>query len=153
VRELQGESVAHTPSAVIDLPVAMTIPEEYIADTNLRMEIYQRAAKAVDGGELRAELRDRFGALPPSVDALIEVGQLKILAESIGVQAIAARGRRLQVRLRRDSTVDLARLVQWIAERKGASFTPSGVLAVELEAGSDILRLARETLEGIVGES
>jgi len=153
VRELQGEEISTAPSAVVDLPVVMTIPEDYIADANLRMEVYQRAAKAADGDELRAELRDRFGAPPESVEALIQVGGLKVLAETIGVQSITAKGRRLQMRLRRDSQVDLARLVQWIGERDNVRFSPSGVLSLEFATGSDILGLARTTLGDIVGES
>ena len=153
VRELQGEEVSTAPSAVVDLPVAMTIPEEYVADANLRMEIYQRAARTADGGELLAELRDRFGAPPPSVEALVRVGEIKVLAEAIGVQSVTAKGRRLRLRLRRDSKVDLAHLVQWIGERDDAGFSPSGVLTLTFEPGGDILGVARGALEGIRGES
>ena len=153
MRELQGEEISTAPSAVVDLPVVMTIPEEYIADANLRMEVYQRAAKALDGDELLAELRDRYGAPPASVEALVQVGGLKVLAESIGVQSITAKGRRLQIRLRRDSKFDLDRLVQWIGERDNVQFSPSGLLSLEFEPGSDILGLARATLGDIVGES
>ncbi len=63
VAELRGEKIEEAPSVTLDLPVAMSIPESYVADANLRMEIYQRVAIA-DGSEAEvvAELRDRFGA-------------------------------------------------------------------------------------------
>ena len=46
VRELRGETIEEAPSATIDLPVMTTIPSEYIAETNLRMEIYRRLASS-----------------------------------------------------------------------------------------------------------
>jgi transcription-repair coupling factor (superfamily II helicase) len=138
---------------VIDLPVAMTIPEEYIADTNLRLDVYRRAARAEDEEGLLEELRDRFGEPPASVRTLVAAGRLKAAAESAGIQSIAARRGALQIRLRRDSRVDLDRLVRWIGERDGVAFSPSGILTVRFEAGADVLALAREVLRDIVGGS
>ena len=46
VREMRGETVEEAPSVAIDLPVAMSIPETYVADANLRMEIYRKIAAA-----------------------------------------------------------------------------------------------------------
>jgi len=153
VRELQGEEIVSAPSAVIDLPVVMTIPEDYIADANLRMEIYRRVAGATDREEMLAELRDRFGKPPASVEALIDVGQLKGLAEAVGVQSVSVRRSRLQIRLRRDSTLDFTRLVQWIGERQGVSFSPSGVLTVKVDPGVESVALATATLREIAQES
>ena len=151
VRELQGEQITIAPSSVIDLPVVMTIPDDYIADANVRMEIYRRVAGAPDRSEMLAELRDRFGEPPPSVAALVDVGQLKALAESIGVQSIAGRKGRLQLRLRRDSKIELDRLVQWIGEREGVTFSPSGVLSLRTAPETDLVELARSVLSEIVG--
>ncbi|MDH3402277.1 MAG: transcription-repair coupling factor [Acidobacteriota bacterium] len=153
VRALQGEETAAPPSAIIDLPVTMTIPETYVADANLRMEIYRRVARAPDREEILAELRDRFGEPPESVRTLVDVAQLKALAESVGVQSVAARGGRLQFRLRRDSRIDLDRLVRWIGERQDVTFSPSGVLGLRLAAGRPVLAAAAETLREIVGDA
>ena len=46
----------------------MTIPKSYIADENLRMEIYRKLAAAeLPREELLAELTDRFGRPPAAV--------------------------------------------------------------------------------------
>ncbi len=153
VRELQGEETAAAPSAIIDLPVSMTIPESYIADANLRMEVYRRVARAPDRGPILAELRDRFGEPPDSVATLVEVAHLKARAEAIGIQSIASKGGRLQFRLRRDSRVDLDRLVRWIGEREGVTFTPSGVLSLRTAGSGDIVKAAGTILGEIGGES
>ena len=83
VRELRGESLEDAPSAAIDLPISMTIPQEYIADANLRMEVYRRLALGEEArSEILDELRDRFGAPPRSVELLAEAAELKGLAET-----------------------------------------------------------------------
>ncbi len=131
VRELQGEEVRERPSAVIDLPVAMGIPRDYLPDANLRMEVYRRIAAGEDAEEeILAELADRFGRPPPLVRALVAAARLKRRAEELGVQAISFARGRLQLRLRRDNRLDLDRLVSWIGERRQAAFSPSGILTL-----------------------
>ena len=44
VRELQGRERRGGAHVALDLPVPMTIPRDYIADENLRMEIYRKLA-------------------------------------------------------------------------------------------------------------
>ena len=76
----------------VDLPLACFIPEDYIADTPLRLRIYQRIAGAKTVDELLAleeELEDRFGALPPTVENLFHVQDLKLLCRAIGVQQMS----------------------------------------------------------------
>ena len=65
VKELRGEKVEEEVSTAIDLPLVTTIPDTYVEDANLRMELYRRIAAAEEEEqELLAELRDRFG--PPT---------------------------------------------------------------------------------------
>jgi transcription-repair coupling factor (superfamily II helicase) len=147
VRELRGEAVEEAPSVALDLPVAMAIPERYIADPNLRMEVYRKiAAGETSEEELLAELTDRFGAPPPEVATLLEVGRLKRVAEALRVQAVSARGDRLTIRLRRDARVDVEKLIGMVSARPGASFSPTGVLTLTAEPG-DAVGAARRTLE------
>jgi transcription-repair coupling factor (superfamily II helicase) len=150
VRELRGESVAEAPSVAIDLPVPMSIPQTYVADANLRMELYQKiAASDAAERELLAELADRFGPPPPAVRTLVEVAALKRLAESLRVQSISAKGRELVIRLRRDARIDVAKLIDLVSRTTGASFSPTGVLTLAgpAVAGSgQMLAAARATL-------
>lgn len=94
------------------------------------------------------ELADRFGAPPPEVRALLAVAGLKRLAERLHVQTISAAEGRLTFRMRRDAKIDVERLVRLVAERPGASFSPTGVLSVE-SRGEALVPLARATLEAL----
>jgi transcription-repair coupling factor (superfamily II helicase) len=149
VRELRGESVAEAPSVAIDLAVPMSIPQDYVGDANLRMELYQKIA-AFDAGEreLVAELADRFGPPPPAVRTLVEVAALKRLAESLRVQSISSKGHELVIRLRRDARIDVAKLIELVSRTAGASFSPTGALTLTGAAGAgQMLATARATLE------
>ncbi|HUP22477.1 MAG TPA: transcription-repair coupling factor [Thermoanaerobaculia bacterium] len=148
VRELRGETLEDTPSAHIDLPVSMTIPSSYLSEPNLRMEVYQRLARE-DPRELLAELRDRFGPPPRAVETLAEVAELKRLAERLRVQSVAAKGGRLDIRLRRDARVDVELLIELVSEREGSSFSPNGVLRFERVPAEECLAVARGALERI----
>lgn len=149
VRELRGEEVEEAPpSAAIDLPLPMSIPEAYVGDANLRMELYRRIASSqLDGDELLAELRDRFGPPPPQVFQLLEITKIKRLAEALRVQSISLRGSTLHFRLRRDARVDVDRLVRLVSERRGMSFSPTGVLKMERLPAPGLAEQARELLE------
>jgi transcription-repair coupling factor (superfamily II helicase) len=150
VRELRGEEVAEAPSAAIDLPVAMAIPEHYVDNPNLRMEIYRKIAAAEESGEeVLAELADRFGPPPEPVRTLVEVAALKRLAESLRVQSISAKGGELVLRLRRDARIDVERLIEMVSTRPGASFSPTGVLTLAAGGGRQLLATAREILEAL----
>jgi transcription-repair coupling factor (superfamily II helicase) len=150
VRELKGEVVPEPVSVTLDLPVVMSIPESYIGDVNLRMEVYRRLGKAEESiATISEELRDRFGPPPESVKTLIRLAGLKREAEELRVQSIAAKGNTLTIRLRQDSRVDVDRLMQWIGERPGVTFSPSGVLSLAGVSPERIIEVAREACAAI----
>ena len=67
------------------------LPHKYVTEPQHRIEIYRKLAQATDKSaleNLRKELRDRFGPLPPAVELLLHIGELKILASEKAVTAI-----------------------------------------------------------------
>ncbi|HVS66611.1 MAG TPA: transcription-repair coupling factor [Thermoanaerobaculia bacterium] len=150
VRELRGETTEAAPSAHLDLPVVATIPKEYVAETNLRMEIYRRFAAGDESGErIVDELRDRFGPPPESVATLARLADLKRLAERLRVQSIRAKKSSLVFQLRRDARIDVEVLIGLVSEREDASFSPDGVLTLGGVPPGESLSVALETLAAI----
>jgi transcription-repair coupling factor (superfamily II helicase) len=148
VRELKGQPVEEAVSAAINLPVSAAIPEEYIGDTNLRMEMYRRVAAGHEAsGELESELEDRFGPLPDAVRELIGMAALRHRAEDLRIQSITGRARRLKVRFRHDTLVQAETLIRFVGQDPDASFTPSGVLTVEGVDPGNWVTSARELLK------
>jgi len=75
----------------VDLPLAVGIPANYIADQDLRLRLYRRIADLRDETEVDAmlnEFRDRFGELPEMVQNLFYQMRVKLRAERIGLASI-----------------------------------------------------------------
>jgi len=76
------------------------IPFRYIAEARQRIEIYRKLAQATDKDGLRnleQELRDRFGPLPPPLELLLLVAEVKVLASERGVTVIEVQEDRLML--------------------------------------------------------
>jgi transcription-repair coupling factor (superfamily II helicase) len=78
-------------SPKISLPLSVLIPEDYISDLTIRMEIYKRLSsisieEEID--EIAAELIDRFGTLPREVETLIDTIGLKNLCKQTNIEKI-----------------------------------------------------------------
>jgi len=76
---------------IVDLPLAIGIPETYVPDTNLRLRLYRRLADLTDKAALEAlaaEFTDRFGPLPEMITNLFFQLQVKLLAQAAGLVSI-----------------------------------------------------------------
>ena len=75
----------------VDLPLAVGIPANYIADQDLRLRLYRRIADMRDETEIDAlssEFQDRFGELPEMVENLFYQMRVKLRAEQAGLSSI-----------------------------------------------------------------
>ena len=96
VAEFRGEATEEAPDVTVELPVDAHIPQAYIATERLRLEAYQKVAAAADEAALdavRAELADRYGPVPPAVDALFEVARFRQHARGVGLSDVTAQGK------------------------------------------------------------
>ncbi|MBP9901402.1 MAG: transcription-repair coupling factor [Verrucomicrobia bacterium] len=94
VGSLKGERVKPR----VDVRVALDflgegihLPANYAPESQHRIEIYRKLAQATDKAALellQKELRDRFGPVPPAVELLLAVGELKILASEKNVTVV-----------------------------------------------------------------
>jgi transcription-repair coupling factor (superfamily II helicase) len=84
--------IVETPQAVIDLPMDAHLPTEYVPEEAQKLELYRRLARVRSAGDIaafRQELVDRFGPLPEPVLRLIEVADLRLVAEAAGIASIS----------------------------------------------------------------
>ncbi len=76
----------------VDLPLAVGIPADYIADQDLRLRLYRRIADLRDETEIDAlasEFEDRFGELPEMIANLFYQMRVKLRAERAGLSSIS----------------------------------------------------------------
>ncbi len=99
---LEGrEARSARTQAKIDLPVEAYLPDDYVPEEPQKLELYRRLGRVVsDDGldEIRAELLDRYGALPPPVQRLLDVSQLRYRAEEAGLTQVAREDGQLVLR-------------------------------------------------------
>ena len=139
VKELKGEGAEDRPTTQLNLGIALRIDESYVPEENQRLRLYKKIAgtqSAASITEIRAELEDRYGALPDATVYLLEAATLRLECERIGVAQIDRKRNELQIRFVENAAVDPGRLMQLVARnaKRGAQFTPQGVLKLPLAA-------------------
>jgi transcription-repair coupling factor (superfamily II helicase) len=151
VAELRGEAVEDETSVSLNLGVDVAIPEEYIGDMGQRLRTYKRVSSARDEHTLtsiRAEIQDRYGRLPLSVERLFDYARLRRMAEDVGVVSIDRTPDGIAIKFSEKARISPERLAAFIGERERASFTPSGVLRLVLTEDEldEALSVARQSL-------
>jgi transcription-repair coupling factor (superfamily II helicase) len=141
VSELRGEDVQDETSVSLNLGVDVAISEDYISDMGQRLRTYKRIASARDDetlGQIRAETEDRYGRIPESVERLLAYARLRRTAETVGVLSLDRTPTGIAVKLSEKARVAPEKLLSLVGARAGASFTPNGVLRLDLsEAEAD----------------
>ncbi|HKX65566.1 MAG TPA: transcription-repair coupling factor, partial [Rhizomicrobium sp.] len=109
-------------SPTINLGASVLIPEDYVADLNVRMSLYRRLAGIETGTDIdrfAAELIDRFGPLPDEVKHLFEIVTIKQLAKAAGVEKIDAGPKGGTIAFRGNSFANPLKLIQFINLHSG----------------------------------
>ena len=154
VRELKGEEVPAEVDTQLNLGINIRIPNDYIQEENQRLRMYKRAAGVETEKQLedvRAELTDRYGAPPEPVRYLLEYAALKLLARRIGVIAIDRKRDVVNVKFTENAEVDPEKLARFVAQSRGAQFSPGGVLRFNLSytGAEEVLFKLRTLLEDL----
>ncbi len=151
VAELRGEQVDDETSVSINLGVNVAIPEDYIQDMGQRLRTYKRVSSSRDEetlASIRRETEDRYGRLPQSVEELFAYARLRRLAEEIGVLSIDKTADGIAIKFGEKARISPEKLTAFISKEQDATFTPTGVLRLNLDEdqADDELRIAREAL-------
>ncbi len=103
----------------IDLPLTVGLPQNYIGDQPLRLQMYRRVASLDTEEKIRLfeeELEDRFGKLPQPALNLTYQARLKCWAILFGVQSITSEGNRFVIRADTIEKLDRNALVRLLGE-------------------------------------
>jgi transcription-repair coupling factor (superfamily II helicase) len=79
--------------------VQARIPTSYVGETRLRIDMYRRLALADSRDAIKRieeELRDRFGKPGPEVVTLLQVTEIRVLAEQKGIISVESESNRLK---------------------------------------------------------
>ena len=102
----RGDSAPPPQPSDVSLDVPAFLPDDYIPMQDLKLDIYRRLTKAGDAAaieSLSAEVRDRFGPLPPQAAAYFDLAQLRLLGGTLGIEAMLVRGDEGRITFRADA--------------------------------------------------
>ena len=100
------------------------LPSQYIEESQLRITFYRQLAMAQDPEEIEeigGALKDRFGAYPRTVEALLLVSEIRCLAGQRGILKVQTEGERLKclrASARRDDYIRVGNRFPRLVRRK-----------------------------------
>ena len=142
------------PTVQLDLNLPARIPESYVPEAALRLQLYRRLAgltalDAVD--ELAQEFADRFGPVPEEVRNLLFVVQIKVLAINAGVEAIGFEEGQLLIKCVRLETLDRNALQERLKNQGVSARVARRAIWLEIREGHEWREDLAKTLEAIRG--
>jgi transcription-repair coupling factor (superfamily II helicase) len=106
-RLMRGESAPRPQPADVSMDIPAYLPDDYIESQEAKLDVYKRLAKfeaPEDIEALRAELRDRFGALPAPAEAMLAMALLRVVGGTLGIEGMLVRGEEARITFR-DSAI------------------------------------------------
>lgn len=104
----------------VELRVPALLPDTYIADVNLRLNLYKRIASSeslADLDQLQVEMIDRFGLLPEQVKNLVRVTAIRNQADQLGIRKIDGSAQGLSIEFSNETKVSASYLIQLIQQQ------------------------------------
>jgi len=150
IAEIRGDEIADETSVSINLGVDVSIPKDYISEAGQRLRTYKRISSAETEEmlmQIHAEIEDRYGRIPRSVDNLFAYGRLRKLGERMHIVSIDKAANGVAIKLGESAIVSPERLMQFLGENEGSTFSPSGILRINIEPGENPISRAIEILE------
>jgi transcription-repair coupling factor (superfamily II helicase) len=106
-RLMRGDAAPPPQPSDVSMDIPAYLPDDYIQSHEAKLDVYKRLARFASPEEieaLRAELRDRFGPLPPPAEAMLGMALLRIVGGTLGIEGILVRGEEARITFR-DSAI------------------------------------------------
>ena len=105
-RVMRGDNAPPPPPADVSLDAPAFLPDDYMPSQDAKLEVYRRLTSLAETSaidDVRAEVRDRFGPLPPAAEAFFHVAKLRLLGGALGVGGILVHGDEARISFRDDA--------------------------------------------------
>ena len=109
IHEMRGDASQGDVDTRVDVKVDAYLPQEYVSNDLLRMEMYKRIASIrseESRDDLVDELIDRFGDPKKPVMNLIDIAQLKALCSRLAIDYVTCKGASLVMRFSISAEID-----------------------------------------------
>ena len=135
----EASSQEWTPQVNISLPILL--PENYIPDLGVRLSLYRRLSHlktAEDLQDARAEIIDRFGALPVEAANLLDIIELKQWCRIANIEKIDLGNKGAVITFHKHHFAEPQALVAYIQKQKGTAFMRPDQKVVFLRPWADV---------------
>ncbi|MGL5313873.1 MAG: transcription-repair coupling factor [Peptostreptococcaceae bacterium] len=91
IKKVKGEPIIEELDVEIDLSVNAYIPDNYIDDELIKIEMYKKIASIEtkeDMLEVQEELEDRFSDIPRAVETLLKIAYIKTLCKQLKIEKV-----------------------------------------------------------------
>ncbi|MEO5341323.1 MAG: transcription-repair coupling factor [Magnetococcus sp. MYC-9] len=125
----RGESPSELPETpeeilpAISLHITTHIPHDFVPDVHQRLTLYKRIAELhspEEIGEMRAELLDRFGPLPKSIDNLLRLVGIKRSCRQLKILKLEAGPKGATLQFHPNPAVNSAAIIELIRSGGGS---------------------------------
>jgi transcription-repair coupling factor (superfamily II helicase) len=159
VSEFKGIKLDSPAELKLEIPIDAHIPDTYLDSERLRLEAYHKLSAASGETSTRAtldsilaELEDRYGKAPQQVKNLIEVTELRQIANRVGlkdVNLLTSVARLTPVVLTESQQVALSRQYQGLKYLQSANSLqlPIPSSADGVVSGQELIAFAREIFD------
>lgn len=155
IRKLSGQGEKADFATTVELPIDANIPENYVKNEYLKLDLYKRISKIEnqEGADaILEEVKDRFGDAPKSFLRLLSVACLKALAHDTYVTEVKLINGELSFKLCSEAPLNVDAIDAFMKEFKGdLRFVggPQGGFRLKLKTKEqdEIIEIAYNTLE------
>ena len=98
IKETRGEKVEKTQEIYIDLNISQYIPDEYIENETIKMDIYQEIFSSSSEEELedvKLSIIDRFGKFGIEIENLFNIAKIKLKSKEKNIEKIIQKNNRI----------------------------------------------------------
>ena len=157
VKREKGERETPEFSTYIDLDIDAFIPDTYVRNENVKLDLYKRIAaieSEEEASDMADELEDRFGKVPVSAMNLIHIALLRQKAHSLFVENFEADEKHIRMDIFARAAIDPTNIAPMLGEFDGKmSFMTAGrpyfTYAIDASDKRSLLEVSGEVLDGM----
>ena len=122
IQRLSNENFEEEQDALLELEYTGYIPETYIINPQIKMEIYKKIASVSSSDELERvyeELNDRFGPVPDEVQSLLALAEIRIFCKKLSVSTLKEKNGEVKIEFAKVSKVSVEKVLKMMKESAG----------------------------------
>ena len=158
IKRLSGDETQPDFTTAIELPLDAYIPDTYVKNEYMKLDLYKRISKCETREENDAileEVRDRFGEPPKPFFRLLDVAYLKALAKKAYITDVKFIDNELRFIIWQQAPVKTERMDMLLKRYKGSmKFVPGKFAGFHLKASKtiqeELIAVTQKTIEDIM---